>query len=109
VFRRLSLIKYAQSAIEFIVINDAPSTSIRRVMGLKKRSLSLVGRGQPCNHCYKWWELAVCGIERLTAKGLGFFGHVTWQASGWREGEAVEHLEAETNSAQNNTENQSKA
>jgi hypothetical protein len=78
-------------------------------MGLKKRSLSLVGRGQPCNHRYKRWQLAACGTEHLTAKGLGFFGHVMWQASGWRESEAVEYPEAETSSAQNNTEIQSKA
>jgi hypothetical protein len=32
-------------------------------------------------------------------KGLGFFGHVTWQVSGWCEGEAVEHREASTSSA----------
>jgi hypothetical protein len=59
-------------------------------MGLKKRSLSTVGRGQPCNHRYKWWELVACGTERHTKKGLGFFGHFTRQASGWYEGEAVE-------------------
>jgi hypothetical protein len=52
-------------------------------MGLKKRSLSLVGRGQPSHHRYKWWELVACGTERLAKKGLGFFGHVTKQASGW--------------------------
>jgi hypothetical protein len=65
-------------------------TPTRRVMGLKKRSLSPVGRGQPCNHRYKWWELVACGTERLTKKGLGFFRHVTRQASGLHEGEAVE-------------------
>jgi hypothetical protein len=54
-------------------------------MGLKKRSLSLVGRGKPSHHRYKWWELVACGTERLTKKGLGFFGHVTEQASGWSE------------------------
>jgi hypothetical protein len=59
--------------------------SIRTVMGLKKRSLSLVGRGQPSHHRYKWWELVACGTERLTKKGLGFFRHVTGQASGPRE------------------------
>jgi hypothetical protein len=59
-------------------------------MGLKKRSLSLVGRGQPTHYCYKRWELVACGTERLAKKGLGFFGHVAWQAGGWREGEAGE-------------------
>jgi hypothetical protein len=62
--------------------NDALTNSTRSVMGLKKRSLSLVGRGQPCNHRYKRWQLAACGTERHTKKGLGFFGHVTGQASG---------------------------
>jgi hypothetical protein len=74
----------------FIAFSNAPITLTRRVMRLKKRSLSLVGRGQPCNHRYKWWELAACGTECLTKKGLGFFGHVTRQASGLNEGEAVE-------------------
>jgi hypothetical protein len=54
-------------------------------MGLKKRSLSLVGRGKPSQHRYIWWELVACGQERYTKKGFGFFGHVTWQASGWCE------------------------
>jgi hypothetical protein len=58
-------------------------------MGLKKRSLSLVGRGQQCHQSYKWWELVACGTERLTKKGLGFFRHVTGQASGLSESEAV--------------------
>jgi hypothetical protein len=62
-------------------------------MGLKKRSLSLVGRGQPSNHRYKRWQLAACGQERYTKKGLGFFGHVTGQASGRCESEAVEKSE----------------
>jgi hypothetical protein len=57
-------------------------------MGLKKRSGSKVGRGQPCNHRYKWWELVACGTERLTKKGLGFFRLITRQASGWRKCEA---------------------
>jgi hypothetical protein len=69
--------------MQSVVSNDAPTVSIRYVMSLKKRSLSLVGRGLPTHHCYKRWELVACGQERLTAKGLGFFGHVTWQASGW--------------------------
>jgi hypothetical protein len=56
---------------------DAPTTSIRYVMGLKKRSLSLVGRGKPSHHRYIGWELVACGTERLTKKGLGFFGHFT--------------------------------
>jgi hypothetical protein len=68
-------------------------------MGLKKRSLSLVGRGQPCNHCYKRWQLVACGTERLTKKGLGFFGHVAWQVSGWFEGGAAEYQETSTGSA----------
>jgi hypothetical protein len=51
-------------------------------MGLKKRSLSLVGRGKPCTERYRDQELAACGQERRTKKGLGFFGHVTGQASG---------------------------
>jgi hypothetical protein len=58
-------------------------------MGLKKRSFSLVGRGKPSHHRYKWWELAASGTERYTKKGLGFFGHVTWQVSGWSESEAA--------------------
>jgi hypothetical protein len=51
-------------------------------MGLKKRSLSPVGRGKPCNHRYRDQELVTCGTERPTKKGLGFFRHVTGQASG---------------------------
>jgi hypothetical protein len=43
----------AQSATNFIVINSAPTIHTRYVMGLKKRSLSLVGRGQPTHHRYK--------------------------------------------------------
>jgi hypothetical protein len=58
---------------------------IRYVMGLKKRSLSLVGRGKPRTERYRDQELIACGQERHTKKGLGFFGHVTWQASGWCE------------------------
>jgi hypothetical protein len=72
------------------VRNDAPTIHTRYVMGLKKRSLSLVGRGKSSHHCHIWWELVACGQERHTKKGLGFFGHVTGQASGWCEGEAVE-------------------
>jgi hypothetical protein len=71
---------------------DAPISFIRYVMGLKKRNLSLVGRGQPSHHRYKRWQLAACGTERLTKKGLGFFGHITWQASGSFEGEAGERV-----------------
>jgi hypothetical protein len=66
-------------------VNNAPTVPIRCVMGLKKRSLSLVGRGQPSHRRYKRWELVACGTERHTKKGLGFFGHVTWQASGLSE------------------------
>jgi hypothetical protein len=58
-------------------------------MGLKKRSLSLVGRGKPCTERYRDQELVACGSERHTKKGLGFFGHVARQVSGWCEGEAV--------------------
>jgi hypothetical protein len=72
-----------QSEVRSGEFNDALTNSIRRVMGLKKRSLSLVGRGQQRNHRYKRSQLATCGQEHLTKKGLGFFGHVTWQASGW--------------------------
>jgi hypothetical protein len=86
----MTVIEFAQSATDLIVINDALTTSIRCVMGLKKRSLSPVGRGKPCTDRYKWWELAACGTERPTKRGLGFFRHVTWQASGWNEGGAVE-------------------
>ncbi len=62
--------------------SDALVNSIRYVMGLKKRSLSLVGRGKPYAERYRDQELAACGSERYTKKSLGFFGHVTWQASG---------------------------
>jgi hypothetical protein len=65
-------------------------------MGLKKRSLSPVGRGQPSHHRYIGWELVACGTERLTKKGLGFFGHVAWQVSGWCEGEAGERYKNPT-------------
>jgi hypothetical protein len=54
----------------------------RSVMGLKKRSLSLVGRGKPCTERYRDQELVACGQERHTKKGFGFFGHITGQASG---------------------------
>jgi hypothetical protein len=36
---------------------------------------------------YKRWQLVVIGW-RAKRKVIGFFGHVTEQASGWREGEA---------------------
>jgi hypothetical protein len=62
---------------------SVPTSSIRCVMGLKKRSLSLVGRGQSSTERYRDQELVACGSERHTKKGLGFFGHVTEQASGW--------------------------
>jgi hypothetical protein len=69
-------------------------------MGLKKRRLSLVGRGLPSHHRYKRWELVAGGQERLTKKGLGFFGHVTWQVSGWCETIlAQQYKEASTSSA----------
>ncbi len=59
------------------------------MMGLKKRSLSQPSA--PAMHLrHKSWEPVACGTERLTKKGLGFFRHITKQASGWREGEAVE-------------------
>jgi hypothetical protein len=75
----------AQIATKLIVCNDALTTHTRSVMGLKKRSLSPVGRGKSRNHRHKWWELVACGTERPTKKGLGFFGHVTGQASGSRQ------------------------
>jgi hypothetical protein len=52
-------------------------------MGLKKRSLSLLGRSQLSTERYRDQELVACGLERHTKKGLGFFGHVTEQVSGW--------------------------
>jgi hypothetical protein len=67
------------------VNNNALITRTRTVMGLKKRSLSLVGRGQPTHHRYRDQEPAACGRERYTKKGLGFFGHVTGQVSGLSE------------------------
>jgi hypothetical protein len=70
------------SVIEFPIRNDAPTISTGCVMGLKKRSGSKVGRGQPSHHRHKWWQLAACCTERLTKKGLSFFRHVTRQASG---------------------------
>jgi hypothetical protein len=45
--------EYAQNAMKLIVSNNAPTIHIRYVMGLKKRSLSLVGRGKPCTERYK--------------------------------------------------------
>jgi hypothetical protein len=35
---------------------------------------------------YKWPQLGVVGL-RAERKVSGFFGHVAWQASGWRETE----------------------
>jgi hypothetical protein len=75
----------AQGAKKLIVRNDAPATSTRSVMGLKKRSGSKVERGQPSTECYKRSQLAACGTEHYTKKGLGFFGHVAGQASGWSQ------------------------
>jgi hypothetical protein len=75
----------AQSAMKIIVSNDAPTTYTRSVLGLKKRSLSPVGRGQPTHHRYKRWQLVACGTERYTKKGIGFFRHITGQASGSRQ------------------------
>jgi hypothetical protein len=70
--------------MKFILKSDAPTIHTRSMMGLKKRSLSLVGRGKPCTERYRDQELVACGWERHTKKGLGFFGHVTGQASGLR-------------------------
>ncbi len=41
---------------------------------------------------YKRWRLGVSGWNP-ERKALGFFGHVAWQASGWREGEAGKRVE----------------
>ena len=41
---------------------------------------------------YKRRQLGVSGWNP-ERKALGFFGHVTWQASGWREGVAGERAE----------------
>jgi hypothetical protein len=38
---------------------------------------------------YKKWQLVVVGWN-ARRKALGFFGHVTWQASGLREGSKAE-------------------
>jgi hypothetical protein len=62
-------------------------------MGLKKRMLSLVGRGQQSHDRYKRPQLVACGWARQTKKALGFFRRITWQASGLCEGEAVERLQ----------------
>jgi hypothetical protein len=40
---------------------------------------------------YKRRQLVVVGWNP-ERKAIGFFGHVTWQASGWREGEAGERV-----------------
>jgi hypothetical protein len=59
-FRPVAGIKYAQSAIEFIVDNNAPNTLIRCVMGLKKTRAFLVAREKPWWHTAKdgssWWS-----------------------------------------------------
>ncbi|MBS7807577.1 hypothetical protein [Variovorax sp. PCZ-1] len=80
-FWHIAGIEYAQSATKSIVGNDAPTTYTRRVMGLKKRSLS---RSGAANHVItatkdrsSWYP-----SKSAVRKGLGFFGHVTWQASG---------------------------
>jgi hypothetical protein len=54
-------------------------------MGLKKRSLSLVGRGKSCTDRYKKSGARRLRVRAPAKKGLGFFGHVTEQASGWCE------------------------
>jgi hypothetical protein len=58
--------------------------------GSEKTKSFLVGRGLQSHHRYKRSVARGIPHRALIRKGLGFFGHVTWQASGWREGEAVE-------------------
>jgi hypothetical protein len=90
----------AQRATKIIAYNDAPIIYTRSVMGLKKRSLSPVGRGKPCNHRYTWWELVACGTERSTKKGLGFFGHITGQASESRQTKGAPTIKAKQKTKQ---------
>jgi hypothetical protein len=53
-------------------------------MGLKKRSLSRSGAANQLIIATKdgssWYP-----VQSAIRKGLGFFGHVAWQASGWSE------------------------
>jgi anion-transporting ArsA/GET3 family ATPase len=49
-FRPLAVIESAQSATELIVTDQAPTTSTRRVMGLKNTMAFLVEREKP------WWS-----------------------------------------------------
>ncbi len=65
--------------------NYAPTISIRYVMSLKKPRDFLV-RARPA----KLGSLQKISSSQFAAqsakrKALGFFGHVTWQASGWLE------------------------
>ncbi len=59
--------------------------------GCEKTKTVPVGRGQSSTERYKRSQLAACGWERTTRTVaiLGFFAHITWQASGLKEGEAV--------------------
>jgi hypothetical protein len=46
---------------EVAAFYNVPTTYTRSVMGLKKRSLSLVGRGQSSTERYGDQELVACG------------------------------------------------
>jgi hypothetical protein len=63
-FWLLAGIEYAQFAIEFIVIDDAPTIPIRCVMGLKNRRLSRSGAASKAIIATKDQQLGVSRTER---------------------------------------------
>jgi hypothetical protein len=65
--------------------NDAPIVSIRYVMGLKKPRDFLVRARPAKRRSLQKISSSQFAAQSAKRKALGFFGHVTWQASGWLE------------------------
>lgn len=82
--------KYAHSAIELIAKRRAnPLNRLRD--GSEKAEGFPRGARETMVARYKGPQLGMSGWNP-ERKALGFFGHVTWQVSGWREGEAGERV-----------------
>ena len=82
-FRPLAGIKYAQSAIELRAKRRANHLYPLRD-GSEKAEGFPRGARETMVARYKRRQLGVSGWP-VRRKALGFFGHVVWQASGWRE------------------------
>ena len=87
-FQQPAVKKYAQSATKFRAKQRANQIHPLRD-GSEKTKAFLVERGQSTLERYKRSQLGASGLN-TQKKALGFFGHVTEQASGWLEGEAVD-------------------